>query len=136
MSESDEELFVESESEFEPDETSSSEGEEGVEDVPTEYNTRTNNDQNNQCEIPSWGDDPNFKDFPFLGNPGLKINLESDEPVEFFRLFLTDDLLENIVKETNSYAEELFLSTQTKEKSRITEWKPLTVATLQVFLGL
>ena len=46
LSESDEELFVGSESEFEPDETSSSEGEEGAEDVPTEYNTSTNNDQN------------------------------------------------------------------------------------------
>lgn len=133
LSESDEELFVESESEYEPDETDSSEEEEDVEDVPA---AETHTDQTNYTELPSWGDDSNFKDFPFLGNPGLKINLESDEPMDFFRLFLTDTLLENIVTETNSYAEELFLSKQTREKSRITDWKPITVTNLQVFLGL
>ncbi|KAK9718334.1 hypothetical protein QE152_g23209 [Popillia japonica] len=96
LSESDEEPFVGSESEYELDDTSSSEEEEDVEDIPPVDQRRTNTNLENQVEIPSWGDDPNFKDFPFLGKPGLKINLESDEPMDFFRLFLTDDLLENI----------------------------------------
>ncbi|KAK9754487.1 Transposase IS4 [Popillia japonica] len=101
LSESDEEPFVGSESEYELDDTSSSEEEEDVEDIPPVDQRRTNTNLENQVEIPSWGDDPNFKDLPFLGKPGLKINLESDEPMDFFSLFLTDDLLENIVTETN-----------------------------------
>ncbi|KAJ8966134.1 hypothetical protein NQ317_017977 [Molorchus minor] len=134
--ESDKEPFVESESEYEPDETDSSEEEEEAEDVSAVNISETNTGQTNDSELPSWGDDSNFKDFPFLGNPGLKINLESDEPMDFVRLFLTDTFLENIVTKTNSYAEELFLSKQTREKSRITDWKPMTVTNLQVFLGL
>lgn len=47
-----------------------------------------------------------------------------------------EKLLELIVRETNQYAEELFLSKNTNEKSRITYWKLLTPAELKTFIGL
>lgn len=38
---------------------------------------------------------------------------------------MTDNLLLHIIEQTNLYAEEVFLSKNTTEKSRITTWKPL-----------
>lgn len=49
---------------------------------------------------------------------------------------IDDVLLESIVKETNNNAEELFLSKEHSESSRISSWKYLTVNELRVFLGL
>lgn len=49
---------------------------------------------------------------------------------------LDDNLFDIIVRETNRYAEEVFLSESTKEKSRITSWKTLDVAELKTFIGL
>lgn len=43
---------------------------------------------------------------------------------------------ENIVSQTNLYTETVFLSESTKEKSRITHWKPVTVSEMKTFLGL
>lgn len=45
-------------------------------------------------------------------------------------------MLELIVRETNAYAEEVFLSEGTTEKSRITRWKLLTTEELKCFIGL
>lgn len=41
-----------------------------------------------------------------------------------------------IVQETNLYAEEVFLSKSTSEKSRITRWTELTVEELKIFIGI
>jgi hypothetical protein len=38
---------------------------------------------------------------------GLKVVMESHEPVEFFKLFFTDDLFNHIMMETNVYAYEV-----------------------------
>ncbi|KAJ8910822.1 hypothetical protein NQ315_004682, partial [Exocentrus adspersus] len=56
--------------------------------------------------------------------------------IDFFNLLVTDELLELIARETNIYAEEVFLSGATKEKSRITRWKDVTVEELRIFIGL
>lgn len=49
---------------------------------------------------------------------------------------VTDDFLQLIVRETNIYAEEVFLSSASKEKSRITRWKDVTLEELKIFIGL
>lgn len=41
-----------------------------------------------------------------------------------------------MARETNIYAEEVFLSRSTKENSRITRWKSITLAELRIFIGL
>lgn len=51
-------------------------------------------------------------------------------------MLVTDELLELIVRQTNIYATEIFLSALTKEKSRITRWKEVTIEEMRVFIGL
>lgn len=78
-----------------------------------------------------WGDTANLEIFPFLGNPGLRVAHPGNNPYDFFEMLFTDELLNHIVEQTN-----LFADKSTREKSRIVEWKILTVAELKIFLGI
>ena len=49
-------------------------------------------------------EDPEIPDF--TGNSGLKVPLSDTICVDFFRLYLTDDILDMFVKETNLYAKQ------------------------------
>lgn len=49
---------------------------------------------------------------------------------------MDEKLFSFIVEQTNYYAEELFLSENIIDKSRITKWKILTVDEFKIFLGL
>ena len=52
-----------------------------------------------------WKDEPNIvKQIQFTADPGLKINMESKKPLYFFRLFVTEELINIMVVETNRYA--------------------------------
>uniref|UniRef100_A0A8C5LXP6 PiggyBac transposable element-derived protein 4 n=1 Tax=Leptobrachium leishanense TaxID=445787 RepID=A0A8C5LXP6_9ANUR len=44
--------------------------------------------------------------FPFTGAPGIKVDVELDNPLAYLRLFLTDAVIEKIVTETNQYQEQ------------------------------
>lgn len=61
---------------------------------------------------------------------------QGNAPIDFFNLLVTNDLLQMIITETNAYAEEVFLSETTKEKSRITRWKDVTLDEMRIFFGL
>lgn len=86
--------------------------------------------------VSTWSDTADIKTLLFSGNPGLRITPTGTLPYDFFTLLVTDDLLNHIVEQTNSFAEEIFLNKSTTEKSRITDWKLLTLAELKVFLGI
>ena len=82
------------------------------------------------------------KDIPFTANPG-PINgaaaLDSDQPVDFLELFLTDELLQNIADSTNLYAEQCMqtvFDSVPLPNARIKAWKAVTVQELKSFLGL
>lgn len=62
--------------------------------------------------------------------------LNTNNPIDYFHLFFTNEFMELIVKESNNYAETIFMKTGTRENSRITRWKPLDVKELKIFLGL
>ena len=52
-----------------------------------------------------WKDEPNIvKQIQFTADPGLKVNMESKKPLDFFRLFVTEELINTMVVETNRYA--------------------------------
>lgn len=87
-------------------------------------------------EILTWTDLPNMKYIQFSGNPGLLVPVPGSDPFDFFSLLVTDDFLLHVVEQTNLYAEEVFLSESTREKSRITTWTPLDLSEFKVFLGL
>jgi len=64
---------------------------------------------------------------PFTGTTGLIVSPTGNNPYDFFKLCTNKTLFTFIVEQTNYYAEEIFLSENITDKSRITKWKNLTV---------
>ncbi|KAG5862912.1 hypothetical protein JTB14_024280 [Gonioctena quinquepunctata] len=99
-------------------------------DVPT-------GNPNNKAVIIDWKVDPtDMKSIPFLKTESLLIPPNGNSPIDYFRHIMSDNFLQAIVEETNTNAEDIFLSRTTKEKSRIYDWKNLTLDELLVFLGI
>jgi hypothetical protein len=65
---------------------------------------------------------PQFEEY--TGNSRLFIPSDIKSPDEFYRLFLTDEVIDKIVLETNNYASKCIQSDQLKNKSRVRQWKP------------
>nr|XP_023027317.1 piggyBac transposable element-derived protein 4-like [Leptinotarsa decemlineata] len=87
--------------------------------------------------IPTWSSNPTaLKVFPFTKrNELLQLIPGNNEPIDYFRAIFDNNILELIVRETNNYAETVFLAVGTTEKSRITRWKPVTSAEMLTFVG-
>lgn len=85
-----------------------------------------------------WVDDSSsMKRFLFTRQEELLIPVPGDEPIDYFRHIFTYQFIQEIIKQTNIYAVELFLSEKTKNNSRITTWsKDLTLEEFLVFVGL
>lgn len=77
-----------------------------------------------------------MKEIPFTKTNKLLVDSPGEEPYDWFRLLVDDNLLQIIVSQTNSYAVEVLSTTSGGERSRISEWKDLTVPELLIFLGL
>ncbi len=80
------------------------------------------------------------ENFTITATPGPKgaaAALQSEEPVDFVELFLTPELIQSIVEQTNLYAQQtISFVTQHTPHSHIKSWKPVTVHEMKVFLGL
>ncbi|KAL7404530.1 hypothetical protein ABVT39_016045 [Epinephelus coioides] len=80
------------------------------------------------------------KNIPFNANPGPASKaaaLESENPVDFVELFLSDELIQNIVIQTNLYAQQYIEAEQhVSPQARSHAWKPVTVSEMKRFLGL
>ena len=66
-------------------------------------------------------------------------DMKNKSPLDFFKMLVSSDILENIVEQTNMYAEQFFEKQQTiKPRSRLHSWKKklLTVSELLRFLAL
>lgn len=74
------------------------------------------------------------KEIPFTRTNELLI-LPPDNPRGYLDLFLSDDYLQKIVDCTNKFAETWKSSTH-QRKSRISNWKQLTIEELKIFIGL
>lgn len=78
-----------------------------------------------------------LKQFTFKKNQQLLVPVPGrGRPIDFFNLIIDDTFLSQIVEQTNDYAVQVFLSIETYSKSRITNWKHLTVPELKIFIGL
>ena len=78
---------------------------------------------------------------PFTATPGPQstaATLYSDLPADFLELFLTDDLLQHIVDQTNLYASQYFAAHPSTPlpHSRGNAWKPVSIPELKTFFGL
>ncbi|XP_077346209.1 uncharacterized protein LOC143989809 isoform X2 [Lithobates pipiens] len=63
--------------------------------------------------------------FPFTGASGMKVDVEDDNPLTYLQLFVTDEVIEKIVTETNRYQEQQ-LATTHRKFPRSREWEPVT----------
>lgn len=125
------------------------------EESDEELSYEEENDEKESYEEDSDEDDnskwksKNFKSkiIEFIGNPGLKVSSPSNNKFEWFELFLTPELVEHVVIETNRYAEQFFLaktvsfSEGSKTEGpfsawRRKEWIPVTKNEMYRFLGL
>ena len=79
---------------------------------------------------------PPFKpiELDLITNPGLNLpaELDLDDPIAFFRLFFTNNLIQHLVDCTNHQAE--------RERERYASqlarpWKPISQADMETYLG-
>lgn len=75
--------------------------------------------------------------FPFNGNPGLKVPVsDAEDPFEFFKLFFNDDIFAYIVQETNRFAAEFLEAKELTPSSRALQWKETTKNEMYKFVAL
>ncbi|XP_049767584.1 piggyBac transposable element-derived protein 4-like [Schistocerca cancellata] len=85
----------------------------------------------------TWHEEPHGMQYhPFTKAECLLMKPAGNTPMDFFRLLVTDDILQLIVDETNDNARNIFASANTQEGSRISNWKPVSIEEIRVFLGI
>ena len=71
-------------------------------------------------------------------NSGCTQDMTNKTPIDFFQLFVTDDILEAIVEQTNLFAQQYIDSHELSRRSRVQQWakSPHDVVELKKFLAL
>ena len=74
----------------------------------------------------------------FQGTVGWTLDMSNKAPVDFFHLMVTDQMLEEVVQQTNLYAQQFMEATNLPPKSRAHLWDqtPHDLAELKKFLSL
>ena len=78
-------------------------------------------------------------DINFSGPSGISSSVTLNKeslPIQFFALFLTDNIMQTMVIETNRYAEQVIAASVVKSKSRMKRWAATTMTEMKKFLGL
>ena len=74
---------------------------------------------------------------PFTSTPGFQVPIDDFSEIDFFKLFIPDYFLEQIVTETNRYAhQETEKKSPLPQFSRLRNWKDVSLHELKVFFGL
>src|SRR6218665_3531496 len=111
-------------------------------DAASADNASMHSDEDQNGDHPDgWINGANFQPVihQFHGNAGIKVDTTDFELVDFFRLFIDDDLLNCFVIETNRYAEQWKSNNAgelAKKKCRVHKWVPVTKDDVLKFLGL
>ena len=86
----------------------------------------------------AWKDEPNkVQEFLFTEKPGLKINMPSKEKFDFYKLFLTEELIDLMALETNWYAEqEIERHRPLRRTSRSHHWTKVDAGEMKKFIGI
>ena len=64
----------------------------------------------------------------------MKVDVDHDNPLAYLQLFLTDEVIEKIVIETNRYKEQQLA--MHRKFARCRKWEPVTKNDIWKFLGL
>ena len=72
----------------------------------------------------------------FTGQPGLKKHVQGTKPTDYYRLFLTDDIVQHFVTETNLHAEQVIaVSRPQKRFARLKDRTETDAGEMKKFLG-
>jgi len=69
-------------------------------------------------------------------NPDLFDTMIGETPIEFYKLIVSDDILNNIVLETNKYAAQQKASKLVSPFSRLTKWTDTNITEISQLFGL
>ena len=72
----------------------------------------------------------------FTGTSGLQREMDDTTPLDYLKLMIDDEMVANIVTETNRYADQTLSNRQLSPKSRFRQWTAVTVPEMWAFLGL
>ena len=73
--------------------------------------------------------------FPFSGNPGITVNIDSNASIlRYFELFFDDKILRIIVQETNTCSQQCIHKTVCKKWPRWKKWTETNIEELDYFL--
>ena len=77
----------------------------------------------------------NLEDLSFTGEEGLRVRMkENATPLDYIELYLTDEIMELLVTETNRYAKQFIVG---KEKNTyLHQWTNVTVNEMKQFIGI
>jgi hypothetical protein len=81
-------------------------------------------------------EDADVLNAPFTGEAKLNVQMEAENPIDFFKLFITDDVINGIVVQTNIFAQTKKNADNLKTHSRIKKWLPVTLDEMKVFFAL
>ena len=71
---------------------------------------------------------------PFTGQPGIQVNTDGFEPIDYLKLFINGDILNYLLTETNTFAEQFIQDNNLKKRSRVHEWQPTDPKEMKHFL--
>ena len=112
------------------------EGREGESDDEQQQGEAENSERlelGGECEV---GEANGLPAYSFT--PGCNYSCDNATPLDFFRMLLTDDILDNIVTQTNLYAAQYISTHNLPPRSRVHGWsrEPFTREELQKFIAL
>ena len=73
---------------------------------------------------------------PYTDESKMNVPVDGFRPIDFLKLFIGDDVLENLVVQTNIYAERRLRDGQFRPHSRMNSWVPVGLDEMKVFLSL
>ncbi|KAM9311500.1 piggyBac transposable element-derived protein 4-like [Gastrophryne carolinensis] len=88
--------------------------------------------------VPAWKPIKNYSHVipPFSPVPGVNMDTNNFQIVDFFNLFITESILQDMVLYTNRYAEQVLSQNPPQGYARAQSWYPTTVSELKKFWGL
>lgn len=66
----------------------------------------------------------------------LPPNILLEEPLDYYKLFVTEEVIAKMVMETNKHAADFLSSHVIKPKSRLRHWEPTTFEEMERFMGV
>ena len=81
------------------------------------------------------------REFDFIGAERVRVDLPRSKddktwPIDIYKLFITDDLLDMISSATNEYAQQVIADRHVTRRSRLISWKDTTPEEILKFFGI